>query len=88
MIPTDLDQFVQQQLACGEYCSQEEVVVAGLRILRELKRRKEEFRREVLVGVEQLDRAEGIPVAAEELRAFFDDVQLRGRRRYEASKKA
>jgi antitoxin ParD1/3/4 len=87
-IPSDLDLFVQQQLASGEYRSQEEVVVAGLQVLRELKDRQADFRRDVQVGVEELDRGEGIKLAAEELRAFFDDIQTRGRQRYEASKKA
>ena len=85
-IPSDLEQFVQQQLATGEYRSQDEVVAAGLLVLRELKRRQAEFRQEVQVGVDQLDRGEGIKIAATELRAFFDDVQARGQQRYEASK--
>ena len=85
-IPSDLEQFVQQQLASGEYRSQDEVVVAGLQVLRELKRRQAEFRQEVKSGVDQLDRGEGIKIAANELRAFFDDVQTRGQQRYEASK--
>jgi hypothetical protein len=33
-----------------------------------------------------LDRGEGTRIAANELRAFFDDVQTRGQQRYEASK--
>jgi len=85
-IPSDLEQFVQQQVATGEYRSQDEVVAAGLQVLRELKSRQAEFRREVKVGVDQLDRGEGIKIAANELRAFFDDVQTRGQQRYEASK--
>ena len=87
-IPSDLDLFVQQQLASGEYRSQEEVVVAGLQVLRELKDRQADFRRDVQMGVEELDRGEGIKLTAEELRAFFDDIQTCGRQRYEASKKA
>ena len=86
LIPSDLEQFVQQQLATGEYRSQDEVVAAGLQVLRELKRRQAEFRRDVQVGVDELDRGEGIKIAANELRAFFDDVQTRGEQRYEASK--
>jgi putative addiction module CopG family antidote len=85
-IPSDLEPFVQQQLASGEYRSQDEVVAAGLQVLRELKRRQAEFRQEVNAGVNQLDRGEGIKVAASDLRAFFDDIQARGQQRYEASK--
>jgi antitoxin ParD1/3/4 len=87
VIPTDLELFVQQQVATGEYQSQNDVVVAGLEILRELKQRQTQFREEVQIGVEQLDRGEGIKIAANDLRAFFDDIQARGRQRYEASKR-
>jgi antitoxin ParD1/3/4 len=86
-IPSDLEQFVQQQVAAGEYHSQDEVVVAGLQVLREVKRRQAEFREQVQVGLDQLDRGEGIELAGDELRAFFDDIQARGRQRYEASRK-
>lgn len=84
-IPPEFEQFVAQQIAGGQYASAEEVVAAGLRVLRELKEREEEFRREVQVGVDQLDRGEGIRVEAGDLRAFFDAIQARGRERYEAS---
>ena len=87
-IPSDLEPFVQQQVATGEYASADEVVVAGLQVLREVKRRQAEFREQVRLGVDQLDRGEGINVAAGELRAFFDDIQARGRQRYEASRNA
>ncbi len=87
-IPSDLEPFVQQQVATGEYASADEVVVAGLQVLREVKRRQSEFREQVRLGVDQLDRGEGIKVAAGELRAFFDDIQARGQQRYEASKNA
>jgi antitoxin ParD1/3/4 len=85
-IPSDLEPFVQQQLASGEYHSQDEIVAAGLHVLRELKRRQAELQRQVKVGIDQLDRGEGIKVAANELRAFFDDIQARGQERYRASK--
>lgn len=86
-IPSDLEQFVQQQVATGEYHSQDEVVVAGLQVLREVKLRQAEFRQQVQTGIDQLDRGEGIELSHDELRAFFDDIQARGRQRYEASRK-
>ena len=87
-IPSDLEQFVQQQVATGQYHSQEEVVVAGLQILREVKSRQAALREDIQVGIDQLDRGEGIELSQDELRAFFDDIQARGRQRYEASRKA
>ena len=86
-IPSDLEQFVQQQVATGQYHSQDEVVIAGLQILREVKCRQATLREQVQVGIDQLDRGEGIELDQNELRAFFDDIQARGRQRYEASRK-
>ena len=88
VIPSDLAQFVQQQLASGEYQSEAEVVTAGLQVLRELKRRQAEFRQDVQAGVEQLGRGEVIKLTPDELRAFFDDIQARGQQHYDASRKA
>jgi antitoxin ParD1/3/4 len=83
-IPPELEQFVQQQLASGEYRSAEEVVGAGLRVLQEVKRRQEDFRKEVQIGVDQLDRGEGILLDRAGLRQFFDEIQQRGQSRYQA----
>ena len=85
-IPPEFEPFVKQQLAQGEYQSIEDMVGDGLRILQELKRRQEEFRREVQLGVDQLDRGEGISLDREELRRFFDDLQQRGQARFEANR--
>jgi len=41
----------------------------------------------VQIGIDQLDRGEGIDIEASDLRAFFDDIQARGRARYELAKK-
>jgi antitoxin ParD1/3/4 len=86
-IPIELEQFVQQQLATGEYQSVDEVVCAGLKVLQEIKRRQEDFRKEVQIGIDQLDRGEGIELDSSDLRRFFDEIQLRGQARYEATRK-
>jgi len=85
-IPPEFEPFVKQQLAQGEYQTVEDVVGDGLRMLQELKRREADFRRDVRLGVDQLDRGEGIVLDREGLRRFFDDLQERGRARFEASR--
>jgi antitoxin ParD1/3/4 len=85
-VPPEFEPFVRQQLAEGDYQSVEDVVGDGLRVLRELKRSAEEFRRDVQVGVDQLDRGEGLSLDREGLRQFFDDLQRRGRSRYDSSR--
>ena len=85
-LPSDLQQFVDQQLATGEFQTFEELVSAGLRALRELKRRQVELRQDVQAGLAELDRGEGMLLERSNLRAFFDDIQAHGQERYEASK--
>ncbi|MGA2797556.1 MAG: type II toxin-antitoxin system ParD family antitoxin [Thermoguttaceae bacterium] len=86
LIPPELESFVQQQLASGEYRSAEEVIGAGLRVLQELKHRQEDFRKEVQIGVDQLDRSEGILLDQAGLRKLFDEIQQRGQSRHNAGR--
>ncbi|MBN3880102.1 MULTISPECIES: type II toxin-antitoxin system ParD family antitoxin [unclassified Nostoc] len=61
-LTTELEQFIQGQVASGKYTSNEEVILAGIRLLEERERiykgRFEELQREIAIGVEQLDRGE------------------------------
>lgn len=79
-LPPDLVTFVEQEVACGNYSSPEEVVSEGLRLLRE--RKVYELRREIDAGIAEIDRGEGIELKGEkQLREFFDDIRRRGRER-------
>ena len=61
-LTTELEQFIQSQVASGKYTSNEEVILAGIKLLEERERiykgRFEELQREIMIGVEQLDRKE------------------------------
>ena len=61
-LPLELERFVHNQVKSGKYASVTDVFLAGIRLLEERDRiykgRFEELRREVLIGVEQLDRGE------------------------------
>jgi len=82
-LPPELQQFVEQELASGKYQTQEDVICDALRLLRE--RKLHELRGEIDAGFQQLDRGEGIELPDERsLRAFFDDIKARGRKRLEA----
>jgi antitoxin ParD1/3/4 len=72
--PPELAAFVQQELASGNYQSEEEMLCAGLRLLRERERRLQNLRDEILPALEQLDRGEG-----QEL--DIADIKARGRQR-------
>jgi antitoxin ParD1/3/4 len=58
----ELEQFIQSQVTSGKYTSSEEVILAGIRLLEQRERiykgRFEELQREIMIGVEQLDRQE------------------------------
>ncbi|MDZ8228142.1 type II toxin-antitoxin system ParD family antitoxin [Nostoc sp. ChiVER01] len=61
-LTTELEQFIQSQVASGKYTSSEEVILAGIKLLEErehiYKGRFEELQREIMIGVKQLDRQE------------------------------
>ncbi|MCW5315909.1 type II toxin-antitoxin system ParD family antitoxin [Nostoc sp. KVJ3] len=61
-LTNELEQFIQSQVASGKYNSNEEVILAGIKLLEERERiykgRFEELQREIAIGVEQLDRGE------------------------------
>jgi antitoxin ParD1/3/4 len=58
----ELEQFIQNQVESGNYTSPEEVIIAGIRLLEEreriYKKRFEELRREITLGVEASERGE------------------------------
>lgn len=60
----ELEGFVQEQVESGLYQSASEVVRESLRLLQERKQdrqaRLEVLRKEIAVGLEQLDRGEGV----------------------------
>lgn len=76
-LPQDLQQFVQQEVASGRYRSEEDLLCAGLRLLRERERRLQALREDIEPALGQLDRGEGKPLDAESIKA-------RGRKRLAA----
>jgi antitoxin ParD1/3/4 len=62
LLTAELEQFIQSQVEKGAYASASDLILAGVKLLEERERvyqgRFEALQREVLVGVEQLDRGE------------------------------
>jgi antitoxin ParD1/3/4 len=62
----ELERLVNQKVQSGMYSSASEVVREALRLLNEqeeLRRRKlEDLRKELQIGLDQLDRGEGVPL--------------------------
>jgi len=67
--PPELEQFIHQEVASGKYDSKEDVLCAGLRLLREREARLQALRDDILPALEQLDRGEGEPLDAEAIKA-------------------
>ena len=70
--PKDVQDFVQQVIADGQYANEDDVVIAGVRALRELKQRHAELRQDIQVAVAELNRGEGEPWDADAIKAEFD----------------
>jgi antitoxin ParD1/3/4 len=84
-IPAEFEQFVKGQVASGAYDSTEDMLSDALKLLRQ--RDLESLRREVQVGIDELDRGEGIAIADEQaLKVFFDGIEDEGRKELEAER--
>lgn len=86
-IPPDIEQYVQQSLATGRYESAEDVIREAFRLLQTQERQFDALRADVKAGFDQLQRGEGIELDDAGLRELFDDIQARGRQRYQAARK-
>jgi putative addiction module CopG family antidote len=59
--PPDVLQFVQGSLESGEYASEDDVVVAGVRALREVKQRRQSLRDDIQAALAEIDVGQGEP---------------------------
>ena len=67
-IPPELEQYVQQEIAGGQYRSERELILDAVRVLRELKSRHESLRQDVQLAITQSDRGESEPLDMEEIK--------------------
>jgi antitoxin ParD1/3/4 len=71
-LPPELDAFVRTKVAEGEYQTPNEMVCTALMFLRERDRSREmrlqELRKEVQIGLDELDRGLGVPLDMNEIR--------------------
>ncbi len=80
-ISQDLEEFMQSEVANGRFASREEVITAGLTLLRD---RRAEFAQRVRDALAAGDATPGDNVVIHneaELDAFFEDIKSRGRER-------
>ena len=83
--PPELQQLLHEGLAAGNYQSEDEILLEALRLLRQRDTHQEQFKNNLKARIDRLDRGEGIQLEDDDaLREFFDDIQARGKQRYEA----
>ncbi|MGI4787449.1 MAG: type II toxin-antitoxin system ParD family antitoxin [Janthinobacterium lividum] len=79
----ELENLVQQKVQSGLYTSASEVVREALRLLNDRdtiqQQRLSELQREIKVGLDQLNRGEGIAYNEQSLNAMFDRIKQEGR---------
>ena len=84
--PQELQQIVRQELASGNYSSEDELLLEAVRLLHRREEDLRSFKAQLQGRLDQLDRGDAIELEDETaLRAFFDDIQTRGRSRGETS---
>ena len=67
--PPDIEQFVQETLQTGEYASEDDVVFAAVRALREIKLKHQSLRNDVQFAIDELERGRGERWDLDELKA-------------------
>jgi len=76
ILPAELQQFVQEELASGRYPSERELVVDAVRTLREARVREDRLRAEIHSRLVTLDSGKAIPLADDDaLRQFLDEIE-------------
>ncbi len=81
----ELESLVHEKVESGLYTSASEVVREALRLLNDRdsvqQQRLAELRREIAVGLDQLNRGEGITYDGLSLKSAFEDVKAQGRQK-------
>lgn len=86
-LPPDLNEFVQASVASGKYRSADELVCDAIRLLQEREREIDQLRREIDVGLAEVERGEVIELEDEAaLNNFFREISEEGHRRLRKSR--
>ena len=83
-----LEEYVKEKVKSGLYNSSSEVVREALRLMGERDRlrdiRLDELRKDIQIGIDQIERGESTEYTTETLHELFDDIRARGRAKLEA----
>ena len=71
--PPELQQFLDEELASGQYESESELVIQALRVYRELKTRHESLRKDVETAIVAADRGQVAPLDIDAVKSELTD---------------
>lgn len=60
-LPPDIQEFVRQAIANGDFANEDDVLIAGVRALRELKSRHDSLRHDIQAAIDEMDAGQGEP---------------------------
>ena len=85
-LTAELEEFVNKKVKSGAYQSATEVVKASLRLLEVQEKGMEALRREILIGVEDIEQGRFITCQTDaELEAFSNEIIQQGQKRQPTS---
>jgi Arc/MetJ-type ribon-helix-helix transcriptional regulator len=84
--PPELERFVAEQAAAGNYKSKQDVVVSAVRTLRELQASQQRFYEDVRLGIQQLESGDVIEYDEPGLRTRFEELKQRAVNRGESER--
>ncbi len=78
----DLEQYVQQKVASGQFASPEEFALEAMRLYRDLEARHESLKRDVQAALEQSGEGRSEPLDVDSIKKeLTDELDERGRDR-------
>ncbi len=80
-LPPELEKFVEEQVAAGNYQSEQDLVINAVRVLRSVQDRQRRFCEDVRLGMEQLERGEFTEYDEDGLRKRFEDLKQQAAQR-------
>ena len=78
VIPAELEEFINSVVRSGSYDSEADVVAEALRLLK----KREQLRRDVSAGVDQLDHGECSQYGENSLSEFLQDIRDEERKHF------
>lgn len=84
-LPPKMARFIRAKVKSGRYANSGEAVLDAVRMMQDAE--TAELRAKVMQGVEEVERGECLEFDEKGLRAFFRDVNARGRERFAGIRK-